>query len=105
MVDELEALGIEMHLAHPPAVALIAKSHVKTDKVDARALAELLRLKALPEAYIAPLDVREQRMLLRFREGIKKIRTMIKCQIHATLLRYNKIGPDVTDLFGEIGRK
>jgi transposase len=105
LVDELESLGIDMHLAHPPAVALIAKSHVKTDKVDAKALAELLRLNALPEAYIAPPEVRNQRMLLRFREGIKKIRIMIKCQIHATLLRYNLIGPDVTDLFGEIGRK
>ena len=105
MVDELEALGIEMHLAHPPAVALIAKSHVKTDKVDARALAKLLRLNALPEAYIAPAEVRQERMLLRFREGLKKIRIMTKCRIHAALLRYNLTGPDVTDLFGATGRK
>jgi len=105
MVDELEALGIEMHLAHPPAVALIAKSNIKTDKVDARALAKLLRLNALPEAYIAPADVRQERMLLRFREGVKKIRMMTKCRIHAMLLRHNLTGPDVSDLFGQMGRK
>jgi len=105
LVDELEKLGIEMHLAHPPAVALIAKSHIKTDKVDAKALATLLRLNALPEAYIAPVDVRQQRMLLRFREGLKKICTMTKSRIHAMLLRYNLAGPDVSDLFGKVGRQ
>ena len=105
LVDELEKLGIEVHLAHPPAVALIARSHIKTDKVDAKALTTLLRLNALPEAYIAPGDVRDRRMLLRFREGIKKTRTMIKSRIHAILLRYNLTGPGVSDLFGKAGRQ
>ena len=105
MVEELEKLGIEMHLAHPPAVALIAKSHIKTDKVDAKALATLKRVDALPEAYIAPREVRDQRMLLQFRQGIKKIRTMTKCRIHAHLLRYNLTGPPVSDLFGALGRE
>ena len=33
-----------MHLAHPVYVKPFAKKHVKTDKVDARVLAQLLRL-------------------------------------------------------------
>jgi len=39
---------IEVHLAHPVYVKPFAKKHVKTDKVDARVLAQLLsnRLKA-----------------------------------------------------------
>ncbi len=37
-----------MHLAHPALVKPFAKKHVKTDKVDAEVLAQLLRLDYLP---------------------------------------------------------
>jgi hypothetical protein len=40
---------------------------VKTDAVDARTLAHLLRADLLPEAYIAPRELRDLRDLLRHR--------------------------------------
>lgn len=42
--------GVTVHVVHPNAVKLIANSNGKTDKVDARKLAELARLDGLPRA-------------------------------------------------------
>lgn len=47
--EYLDEKGIEVHLAHPVYVKPFAKKHVKTDKVDARVLAQLLRMDYLPE--------------------------------------------------------
>src|SRR5512132_1529586 len=49
----LEDRGCELHLAHPLRTKAIASARVKTDAVDARTLAHLLRADLLPEAYIA----------------------------------------------------
>jgi transposase len=53
LADLLEAEGIELHLAHPRQTKAIAAARVKTDAVDARTLAHLLRADLLPEAYVA----------------------------------------------------
>src|SRR3954467_10378667 len=55
----LEAEGRELHLAHPLRTKAIASARVKTDAVDARTLAQLLRADLLPEAYIAPRELRD----------------------------------------------
>ena len=49
-------LGLEVKLANPSKVKIIAESQIKTDKVDALALAQLLRTNFLPESYLAPKD-------------------------------------------------
>jgi transposase len=61
LADLLEAEGIELYLAHPRHTKAIAAARVKTDAVDARTLAHLLRADLLPEAYVAPPEVRELR--------------------------------------------
>ncbi|MBZ5653446.1 MAG: IS110 family transposase, partial [Acidobacteriia bacterium] len=53
MHDWLEGLVDEVHLAHPQKVKAIAEAKIKTDKIDARVLAHLLRADLLPEAYVA----------------------------------------------------
>jgi hypothetical protein len=63
----LQDTGYELHLAHPLRTKAIASARVKTDAVDARTLAHLLRTDLLPEAYIAPREIRELRDLLRHR--------------------------------------
>lgn len=50
----LEDAGYDTHLAHPLCTRAIAAARVKTDAVDAKTLAHLLRTDLLPEAYIAP---------------------------------------------------
>jgi transposase len=100
--DLLEGLGLEVHLAHCLGVRLIAESRLKTDKVDAWALAQLLRTGFLPESYLAPTRVRDQRMLLRHRQAMVRTRTSIKNRVHGLLARYN-IHIGASDIFGRAG--
>ena len=104
LADELENQGIEVHLAHSSGVKLIASSKLKTDKVDAKVLAQLLRTGFLPEAYLAPLDVRVYREILRWRTSLVKMRAMAKNRIHGLLMRLN-IQFEATDIFGKKGRE
>ena len=52
--ENLESLGCKVVLSNPLATKAIAFSRVKNDKVDSRILADLLRTKILPLAYIQP---------------------------------------------------
>ena len=54
LVDGLQEAGLEVKLAHPLGLFMITGAKVKTDKRDAFAHARLLRLDAIPEAYIYP---------------------------------------------------
>jgi transposase len=67
LADLLEEHGYQLHLAHPLRTKAIASARVKTDAVDARTLAHLLRADLLPEAYVAPRELRDLRDLLRQR--------------------------------------
>ncbi|KXB07640.1 hypothetical protein AKJ51_00805 [candidate division MSBL1 archaeon SCGC-AAA382A20] len=100
--DLLEALELDVHLAHPLKLRLIAEARLKTDKVDGWVLAHLLRTEFLPESYLAPSHVRDQRNLLPHRESIKKIRGTIKNRVHGLLARHN-IHPKESDIFGKAG--
>jgi transposase len=50
----------------------------KTDKLDAGGLAILLRNGTLPEVWIPPADLRDQRELLRLRMFLSALRTQVK---------------------------
>jgi transposase len=50
-----------------------------------RTLAQLLRAELLPEAWIAPQAVRDQRALLRHRAALVRMATALKCRVHAVL--------------------
>lgn len=101
--DEISALGLEVILAHPLKVRLIAESQIKTDKVDALVLAQLQRSGFLPQAYLAPPEVRKLRELFRCRCRLVRMRTALKLQIHALLGRLG-IFHNFSDLFGKTGR-
>jgi transposase len=100
--DELAAAGAEVHLAHPLGVKAFAYRRVKNDEKDAGDLADLLRMGRLPEAWIAPPQVRELRELTRYRIKLVRLRSSGKAQVHAVLA---KLGIPVTcsDLFGTWG--
>ena len=65
--DALAGAGAEVHLAHPLGVKAFTYRRVKNDEKDAADLADLLRMGRLPEAWIAPAEVRELRELTRYR--------------------------------------
>lgn len=76
---------MELHLAHPFRCKAIASARLKNDKVDARTLAHLLRTDLLPEAWIAPPEIRDLRTLLRHRTRLVRLSTSLKTRIHAVL--------------------
>src|SRR5712664_3932651 len=81
----LEDYGFEAHLVHPLRCKAIASARLKNDKVDAATLAQLLRADLLPEAWIAPQEVRQLRALLRHRAQLVRLRTLLRNRIHAIL--------------------
>ena len=61
LVELLDGYGFEPHLVHPLRCKAIASARLKNDKVDAAILAQLLRTDLLPEAWIAPYEIRARR--------------------------------------------
>src|SRR5438876_1880961 len=81
----LEDYGFDPHLVHPLRCKAIASARLKNDKVDAATLAQLLRADLLPEAWIAPAQVRQLRALLRHRAGLVRLGTQQRNRIHAVV--------------------
>src|SRR5437762_2940370 len=79
----LEDYGFEAHLVHPLRCKAIASARLKNDKVDAAILAQLLRADLLPEAWIAPPQVRQLRALVRHRASLVRLGTQLRNRIHA----------------------
>lgn len=79
--DLLEGLGHKVVLAHPLKTKMIAETKIKTDKIDAKTLAELLRGDFLPTSYVPPKEIRALRHLVRHRISLGKYRGIIKNQI------------------------
>ena len=103
LVDEMERLGHYPKLANPLEAQRRMALTKKTDKLDARGLAILLRNGTLPEVWIPPSDLRDQRELLRLRIFLVRLRTRVKNRIHGTLARHNVQIPGA-DLFGDAAR-
>jgi transposase len=85
LVELLEGHGFTPHLVHALRCKAIASARLKNDKVDAAILAQLLRADLLPEAWIAPPEVRQLRALLRHRVALVRLRTLLRNRIHAIL--------------------
>jgi transposase len=106
MYDWLERVEnvVEVQLAHPYGVRAIAAAQVKTDRIDARMLGQLLRVGLIPRAYIPGKETRQLREAVRQRLFLVRVRTMVKNRIHALLDRHHVVPPPVSDIFGKRGR-
>jgi transposase len=102
LADLLEEAGYDVHLAHPLRTKAIAAARVKTDAVDARTLAQLLRADLLPESYIASREIRDLRELLRHRIVLTQLRAALKCRVHALIARHGVLPPH-GEMFGPRG--
>ena len=100
--DVLAEAGCRVHLAHPLGIKGFENRRVKNDDRDATLLAELLRMGNLPESWIAPHDIRQLRELVRFRHKLSRLRSGLKCQVHAVLGKEGVI-PSLTELWGPAG--
>jgi transposase len=100
--DLLQADGARVHLVHPLGLHWDSR-RVKNDVKDATELAHRLRRNDLPEAWIAPTEVRELRELVRYRAKLAALRTSAKAQVHAVMAKLG-ILPPLGDMFGVGGQ-
>jgi transposase len=85
LLELLEGYGFEPHMVHPLQCKAIASARLKNDKAGAATLAQLLRADLLPEAWIAPPEVRQLRALLRHPAQLVRLRTLLRNRVHAVL--------------------
>lgn len=103
--DFLADMGFRcLQLANPSRIRLIAESNKKTDRHDAKVLADLLRTNMLPTSYAPTELIRQQRQLTRHRADVGRLKADIKNKIHAILIRHG-IDYEFSDLFGNGGIK
>jgi transposase len=65
--DTLQPYGEQLEMAHPAKMKAISAGKKKSDTIDARTIADLVRCNLLPACYVAPPRIRELRRLLRYR--------------------------------------
>jgi len=102
-VDVLQEMGATVRLVNPSGLGESwNERRVKNDYLDCCELIDRMRLRKLPEAWIAPLELRELRELVRYRAKLVCIRTGLKAQLKAVLAKHC-LHPPVKDLWGVAG--
>jgi transposase len=102
--DTLERYGWDVELADAVKVKGLAPLTAKTDRIDARVLAELARRDLVPAIWLPDPAIRAERERAHYRLHLVKHRTALKNRIHATLITFGHPVP-VSDLFGVSGRR
>ncbi len=101
----LRPLVARVVVSNPRKTRAIAEAKVKTDKVDARILAQLLAVDFLPETWVADDQTRMRRRLVARRTHLVKQSTRLKNQVHAILSRNLVPTCPHADLFSGVGRR
>ena len=84
--DHLLPHARQLKVAHPAMLKAIAASKKKNDRVDARAIADLLRVDLLPECHMASKEIRELRQVLRYRHMVLKEVKRMKNKVSGLLM-------------------
>jgi transposase len=92
-------------VSNPQKTRAIAEARVKTDKVDAAILAQLLAADYLPGVWVADEDTQARRRQVARRAHIVRQRTRLKNQVQAILHRNLVPRCPAADLFGIKGRR
>ena len=105
VLEQIEQVE-EVVLAHPYKTRVIAEAQIKSDKLDARILSQLLRGNLIARAHAPSCQTRQRRFLLRQRMFWVRVRTMVRNRVHALLARQHGLElPQRKDLFGAGGMK
>jgi transposase len=91
-------------VSNPIKTKTIAQAKIKTDKIDARVLAELAGVGYLPEVWLPDEDTEALRQFITDRVAYVRRRTECKNVIHSVLHR-NMVHQERSDLFGTGGRQ
>jgi transposase len=85
VVRAIEPFVAEVAVGNPLAIKHIAEAHVKTDKIDAEVLAQLLRCNYFPRVWQPDAATLALRELTARRTALVGQRTAVRNRIHATL--------------------
>jgi len=94
--------GLDVLMAHPAGLRVIAESTQKTDRNDSFHIANLLRMNYLPCSYVPNERDEQMRCICRYRVSLGWKTTRIKNEVHALLTR-NNIRMKQSDIFGVDG--
>lgn len=89
VADWCQENNIQLHLAHAKMLKAISYAKVKTDKVDARTMAELLRAGLIPEAHMQMGNQRNLRELTRARLRMVERRERLQSSVWNIAAKYN----------------
>lgn len=98
--DVFSEEGHIIKVADPYALKAIVSSKKKSDRLDARVIADLLRVNLLPETYVAPREIRELRQVLRYRNKLVEEAVRMKNKA-ATILMEGGVEYDKSKLHGK----
>jgi transposase len=102
VADLLRPFAKEIVIGNPLKVRAIAEAKIKTDKVDSRVLAELLRADYLPAVWQPDGDTRRLRRLTHRRAALVSDRTRLKNRLHS-ILHHTMVPLPEYDLFSKKG--
>jgi len=92
--DTLKPFAAELQMGHPAMMKAIGASKKKNDRIDARKTADLVRCNLLPACYVAPVEMRELRRMLRYRNLVVAQAVRMKNKMSGLLMEvgaeYNK---------------
>ena len=92
--DTLQPFAQELQMGHPAMMKAIGAAKKKSDRLDARKIADLVRCNLLPACYVASPEVRELRRILRYRNLVVAQAVRVKNRISGLLMEtgaeYNK---------------
>jgi transposase len=102
-VDTLAATGAAVCVVDPRKTKLKAGFAAKTDRLDARRLADAVRRDSVVSIYVPPPAIRELREVCRSRHQLVRLRTRIAQMIRALLLRSGVADAPMRRLYGARG--
>jgi transposase len=102
-VDALLPSGARICVVDPRKTKLKAGYAAKTDRLDARRLADALRRDSVVSVYVPPPAIRELREVCRGRHQVIRIRTRVAQMIRALLLRNGAADVPVRRVFSPRG--
>ena len=95
--------GYDVSISHPKKTRYIAEAKIKSDRVDSKAIAELVRLDALPSAYMPNQETAVLREKIRRRAFLVRERVRLRTKIKSILTYEGIKPPSEHGLFTEKG--
>ena len=86
--------GFRVEVGHPKETRYIAEARIKSDRMDSKAIAELVRFDALPQSYMPPPDIAVLREKVRRRAFLVRQRAKLMAKVRSVLAYEGIKSPD-----------